>query len=91
MGGEDARPNRDRRRSAAGRASPCDLDNNKDVIDLRRFQGIDNFSEVLAQAQQVGADTVIDLGAAVGRAAGNDVLTLVNFDLAQLDPADFRF
>jgi hypothetical protein len=61
------------------------------VIDLRRFIGIDNVAEVRAQARQVGADTVIDLGAAAGGAAGEDVLTLAGFDRAQLNAADFLF
>jgi hypothetical protein len=34
---------------------------------------------------------VIDLGAAAGGAAGEDVLTLAGFDRAQLNGADFLF
>jgi Ca2+-binding RTX toxin-like protein len=68
-----------------------DFENNKDLIDLRSFVGVDNISEVRAQARQVGADTVIDLGAAAGGAVGQDVLTLVAFSRAQLDAADFLF
>jgi len=68
-----------------------DFENGKDAIDLPGFAGIDGIDEVRAQARQVGADTVIDLGAAAGGAAGADVLTLVGFDLARLDAADFLF
>lgn len=43
------------------------------------------------RATQVGADVVIDLGAAAGGAAETDVLTLANFDLADLSRAVFLF
>jgi Ca2+-binding RTX toxin-like protein len=66
-----------------------DFEDDQDVIDLRGYAGIDGFAEVRAQATQVGADTMIDLGAAAGGAAGADVLTLANFALARLDAADF--
>ena len=63
----------------------------RDVIDLSAFAGIDNFGEVGAQASQVLADVVIDLGAAAGGAAGADVLTLASFSLANLNAADLVF
>jgi hypothetical protein len=40
---------------------------------------------------QSGADTVIDLGAAAGGAAGKDVLTLTGIQVAALDAGDFLF
>jgi hypothetical protein len=67
------------------------FEDDKDRIDLTGFRGIDDLAEVRARATQVGADTVIDLGAAAGGAAGEDVLTLAGFDLARLDAADFLF
>jgi Ca2+-binding RTX toxin-like protein len=66
-----------------------DFEDDKDRIDLRGFRGIDGFAEVRARATQSGADTVIDLGAAAGGRAGEDVLTLGSFDLADLSAADF--
>ena len=68
-----------------------DFENNKDAIDLSPFAGIDGIDEVRAQARQVGTDTVIDLGAAAGGTAGEDVLTLAGFDRARLNTADFLF
>jgi Ca2+-binding RTX toxin-like protein len=68
-----------------------DFEDDKDAIDLRGFRGIEGLGAVGAQARQVGADTVIDLGGAAGRTAGADVLTLADFDRARLDAADFLF
>jgi len=66
-----------------------DFEDDKDVIDLTGFGGIDGFAEVRVRSTQSGADTVIDLGAAAGGRAGEDVLTLASFDLAELSAADF--
>jgi hypothetical protein len=44
-----------------------------------------------AHSTRSGADTVIDLGAAAGRTAGEDVLTLTGMALATLDACDFLF
>jgi Ca2+-binding RTX toxin-like protein len=68
-----------------------DFELDRDLIDLTGFAGIDDFGEVAAQASQVGADTVIDLGAAAGGAGGQDVLTLIAVAAADLDQADFLF
>jgi Ca2+-binding RTX toxin-like protein len=68
-----------------------DFEDNKDRIDLTGYHGIDGFAEVRTHASQSGADTVIDLGAAAGGAAGADVLTLSGIALATLDARDFLF
>jgi hypothetical protein len=46
---------------------------------------------VRVRASQSGADTVIDLSAAAGGPAGEDVLTLAGIRLATLDTRDFLF
>jgi Ca2+-binding RTX toxin-like protein len=63
----------------------------QDKIDLAGYRGIDSFAEVQAHANRSGADTVIDLGAAAGGDAGEDVLTLTGIRLATLDAGDFLF
>jgi Ca2+-binding RTX toxin-like protein len=77
--------------SGSDRDTVLDFEDNKDVIDVRGFRGIDRFAEVRAWATQADADTVIDLGAASGAAAHADVLTLAGFDLTRLNAADFVF
>lgn len=66
-----------------------DFEDNGDVIDLTGVRGINRFSQVQAQSIQSGDDVVIDLGAAAGGLAGSNVLTLVDFSLADLSRADF--
>jgi hypothetical protein len=66
-----------------------DFQNDFDLIDLTGFAGIDDFGEVDAQASQAGADTVIDLGAAAGTTPNQDVLTLANFAVGDLNAIDF--
>jgi Ca2+-binding RTX toxin-like protein len=56
-----------------------------DAISLVGFgPSYDEFSEVMAAATQVGADTVIDFG-------GGDMITLQNVDMTTLDASDFLF
>jgi hypothetical protein len=66
-----------------------DFQHHQDKIDLAGYRGIDSFVEVQAHATRSGADTVIDLGAAAGGEAGEDVLTLSGIRLATLDAGDF--
>ena len=69
-----------------------DFEDGRDLIDLRGFAGIAGFADLSpANVAQVGADTVIDLGAAAGGAADADVLTLAGFTTANLDATDFLF
>jgi Ca2+-binding RTX toxin-like protein len=68
-----------------------DFQDDLDLIDLTGFAGITGFAQVGAQASQVGADTVIDLGAAAGGAGGQVVLTLVGFAATDLNATDFLF
>jgi Ca2+-binding RTX toxin-like protein len=68
-----------------------DFEDNKDRIDLTGYRGIDSFAEVREHASQSEGNTVIDLGAAAGSAAGEDVLTLTGIALATLDTRDFLF
>jgi Ca2+-binding RTX toxin-like protein len=75
----------------SGHDTIFDFEDNKDKIDLSGYHGIDNFAEVRAHSTRSGADTVIDLGAAAGNAAGEDVLTLAGIGLATLDARDFLF
>jgi Ca2+-binding RTX toxin-like protein len=57
----------------------------EDVISLYGFGGqIGSFVDILAAAEQVGADVVIDFG-------GGDVLTLERIAIANLHPDDFVF
>ena len=58
-------------RTAAAWTQSSTSENGADLIDLTGFAGIDDFGEVDAQQRAVGADTVIDLGAAAGREAGS--------------------
>lgn len=74
-----------------GRDIIFDFGNNDDVIDLTGFHGIHRFSEVRAYSRQSGDDVVIDLGAAAHGAHGANVVTLVDFALADLNAADFLF
>jgi hypothetical protein len=75
----------------SGRDSIGNFEHHKDRIDLTGYRGIDSFAEVRAHSTQSGADTVIDLGAAAGGAAGADVLTLAGIALDTLDTRDFLF
>ena len=68
-----------------------DFENGRDLIDLTGFAGITLFDQVDAQATQVGADTVVDLGAAAGGGGDQDVLTLIGIVAADLDQTDFLF
>jgi Ca2+-binding RTX toxin-like protein len=75
----------------SGRDTIGDFAVGRDRIDLTAYRGIDGFAEVRAHTTRSGADTVIDLGAAAGAAAGEDVLTLYGIGLATLDARDFLF
>lgn len=54
-----------------------------DLIDLSDHSAVSDFSDIAANAVQLGNDVMITLGA--------DTLTLANFDLANLDAGDFVF
>jgi serralysin len=75
----------------SGRDIVGDFEHGRDKIDLGTYWGIDGFADIRGHAAQVGMDTVIDLGAAAGGAAGRDVLTLAEVRLAGLDAGDFLF
>jgi Ca2+-binding RTX toxin-like protein len=62
-----------------------------DRIDLTGYRGIDNFREIRAHTIQRGDDAAIDLGAAAGGPAGQDVVTLSGVDRASLGAWDFIF
>ncbi len=68
-----------------------DFETDEDVIDLSHFKGIGGLGQVDAHASQVGADVVIDLGAAAGGSSGADVLTLAGIGLSDLGASDFVF
>ena len=68
-----------------------DFETSEDVIDLSHFKGIGGFDQVDAHASQVGADVVIDLGAAAGGSSGADVLTLAGIGLSDLGAGEFVF
>ena len=68
-----------------------DFQNNKDVIDVKGFAGIVNFDDIDDHSSQVGTYVVIDFRAAAGGASNQDVLTLADFSLANLNSADFDF
>jgi Ca2+-binding RTX toxin-like protein len=68
-----------------------DFEDSKDRIDLTGYRGIDSFAEVRAHASQGEEGTVIDLSAAAGGQAGEDVLTLRGIALTTLDARDFLF
>ncbi len=68
-----------------------DFETDKDLIDLSHFKGIGGFDQVDAHASQVGADVVIDLGAAAGGPSGADVLTLAGIGLSDLGAGEFVF
>ena len=71
-----------------------DFQNAVDLIDLTGFAGITGFAQIDANAVPGGVDdtdTVIDLGAAAGATGGQDVLTLLAFNAADLDATDFLF
>jgi len=55
-----------------------------DAIDLSGHSGANSFTEVQTAATQVGADTVIDLGA-------GDSVTLIGINVNDLDQDDFLF
>jgi hypothetical protein len=55
-----------------------------DVIDLENFSNIQDFHDVLCNAEQVGCDTVIGLGC-------NNSITLQNVHVSDLSSADFAF
>jgi Ca2+-binding RTX toxin-like protein len=69
----------------------ADFEHHKDTIDLSRYEGIDDVFEVQSHFTQRGDDTVIDLGAAAGGHAGDNILTLTGIQLETLDAADFLF
>ncbi len=75
----------------SGHDTILDFETDKDVIDLSQFKGIGGLGQVDAHASQVGADVVIDLGAAAGGSAGADVLTLAGIGLGDLGASDFVF
>ena len=69
-----------------------DFQDDFDLIDLTGFAGITGFGDLSpSNVSQIGADTVIDLGAAAGGAGDQDVLTLAGFDAGDLDQTDFLF
>jgi hypothetical protein len=68
-----------------------DFQPDQDKVDLSGYRRIDSFAEVRTHSSRSGADTVIDLGAAAGGAAGADVLTLIGIQIAALDAGDFLF
>lgn len=63
----------------------------QDVIDLARYQGIDGFADLRGFIRQEADGAVIDLGAAAGTGAGNDVVTLSGIRAGQLGAEDFLF
>jgi len=60
-----------------------DFNNSLDVIDFTNNSTFNNFTDVTAVAVQLGADVIIQDGA--------DMITLQNFNLANLDATDFVF
>ncbi len=61
-----------------------DFENGVDRIKISAGNEYDSWDEVVAVATQEGNDVEIDFG-------GNDVLTLENFDINNLDASDFLF
>ena len=59
-----------------------------DKIDLSTFWSITNFSDLLANAQQIGSDTII---APPPQSIWNETLTLKGVTLASLTASDFYF
>jgi Ca2+-binding RTX toxin-like protein len=76
-------------RNDSGRDTIGDFEPHQDTIDLTGFKDIGSFQAIQAQAAQSGNDTVIDLGAAAGGPADQDVLTLTTIVVANLDASDF--
>ena len=80
--------------NGSGQDTIFDFENGRDLIDLTGFAGIADFAQIGANAVPGGVgdtDTVIDLGAAAGGPEHQDVLTLANFAIANLNAGDFVF
>jgi hypothetical protein len=65
----------------------------RDAVDFRRCHAARIRAELRNETHRAArrADTVIDLGAAAGHAAGQDVLTLAGIRPALLNAQDFLF
>lgn len=63
----------------------------QDLIDLDGYRGLRRFADLDGHIADGVDGAVIDLGAAAGRAAGVDTITLSGIEAAQLGADDFRF
>jgi Ca2+-binding RTX toxin-like protein len=72
-----------------GRDTITDFRNGVDKIDIRGYgAALNSFADLAGDISQVGADVRINLGAIV---AGAGRITIENFNVAQLNAADFDF
>jgi len=69
-------------KAGCGKDVITDFVDGADKIDLRNYKGIDAFGDL--DVKKHGNDLVIEL-------AGDDTITLRNFDKADLSTADFTF
>jgi Ca2+-binding RTX toxin-like protein len=69
-------------KAGCGKGAIADFVDGADIIDLQKYKGIDAFGDL--DVKKHGKDLVIEL-------AGDDTITLRNFDKADLSVADFTF